>query len=265
MSKNGDDVKGLLSGLKETKSIHYYKQAITKYKFGLLIIGILFLFQFVFVGIQCNSSKALKINSKMRYLSTYMVEQKIVMNKRKKEAMQKAMKVILWHQPNMNERLVAQVAEIIYEKGEKVYGIKTEEFLILPTLESSWKRKALSNKGARGPCQIMYLIGEWMADELNIKWEGAQTLYDYKKNIRMGLRIYWILKSRYKEPCYYVSTYNWGETFMGQFCVVDSNGEFLKKKKLSGKYRKYFYTDYQKAKKRVEKILDEKIHIEGLE
>ncbi len=261
---NGDGTKQLADREKKDSIIDKSRRLIKNLKFGYLPFAIIVFIQFIFIGMQCTQNSSYRRQMKMNYLSTYLVEQKITKQDRKRDAMEMVLKVALDYQPKLNERLLCEVAEDIFNKGESIYNTPTEEWILLFSHEGEWKRTALSYAFARGPGQIMPGVGEFVAKALGIKWSGVQTLYNYKHNIHISMKWYYHLKSRYKEPEYYLTAYCWGEKEMGSFCGVDSKGELVKTKKITGKYRDYL-KKYMRTKRHVEKILGKKIIIEGLE
>jgi hypothetical protein len=261
---NGDDTKQLADKEKKDTIIDKYKHLAAKLKIGYTPVLIIVLVQFIFIGFQCQLNKTYRRQMKMNYLSNYIVEQKVTQEDRKKECIRMVLKVGLHYQPKMNERLLCQIGELLYNTGELVYNTRVEEWIILITYESWWKRTARSPLGARGPMQLMFCTAEPVAYELNIPWNGLSTLYNYKDNVKIGMKYYHRLKRRYREPEYYITAYCWGEKNMGEFCDVDARGAFIKEKKISGKYRNYL-NGYLKTKHKVEKILKKKIVIEGLE
>jgi hypothetical protein len=262
---NNEEFEQLTNNIQKDKKIDKLNFLVTQRNFAIIIIILVIMIQFFIIGSQCNQSKIMKRQSKLQYLSSYKIEQKIMREGRKRNAMQMIMKIALYYQPNINEKLLARAAEMIYDVGECIYDIPVEEWILLYSLEGQWDKNAKSYANARGPGQLMYCIGELVASELGIKWRGVETLYNYMDNIRLSMRWYYKLKSRYIEPRYYLTAYNWGEDDIGQFCSRDKKGDFIRRKKITGKYRKYFYKDYVRTKKRVEKVLGVKFFIEGLD
>lgn len=262
---DNDEFKQLTNNVQKDKKIDKLSFSITQRNFAIMIIIFVIMIQFFIIGSQCTQSKIMKRQSKLQYLSSYKIEQKIMREGRKRNAMQMIMKIALHYQPNINEKLLARASEMIYDVGECIYGIPVEEWILLYSLEGEWDKNALSSANARGPGQLMYCIAELVANELDIKWRGVETLFNYMDNIRLSMRWYYKLKSRYKLPKYYLTAYNWGEDDIGQFCSINKKGDFKKKKEITGKYRKYFYKDYVRTKKYVEKVLGVKFFIEGLD
>lgn len=262
---NGEGAEELITNVRKDKTINKLEHLVTQRNILLIAIIMVIIFLCVFSGVQCQQNAFYRKSMKLRYLSTYQVEQKIMQRDRKKDAMEMTMAIMLDYQPKLNERLCAEVAEMIYDTGERIYRVSVEEWNLLFSVESEWKRKALSPSGARGLGQLMPLIGRLMAKELGIHWRGVTTLYEYKNNVAMSMKWYHYLKAQYKVPELYITLYFWGEKHGGQFVKIDSQtGDVSLKKKLYGKYRKYFYTTYPRIHKHLESILKCKIIIPGL-
>ena len=109
----------------------------------------------------------------------------------------------------------------------------------------------------------MPVNGRAYSKMLDITWRGDKTLFNLEDNIRISMRIYFDLKRSFYDvengvdrPEYYISAYNWWERPIWPFAK--------KNKKLSGKYDDYL-KKYLVKKRKVEKILGEKIRIRGLE
>ena len=263
MSENGknnnkaiDDTSELIETVKKDSMIDKLTNTLSHKKLLLIVTGAIILFQFIVLFLLFNQISYYKTSSKMKYLSIYQVEQKIVGESRKKECLNAVMRVALKYYPKWNERRLAELGTLIYEVGEQRYGIPVEEWIVVFTLESEWKRKALSKSGAKGLGQLMPVIAKYIAKALNISWRGNITLFHYLDNPRISMRYYWDLKRQYENPIYYISAYFWGETEMG---VLYKN-----KKQLYGKYKTYF-KKFLSIKHDVEKILNKKIFIKGIE
>jgi soluble lytic murein transglycosylase len=52
--------------------------------------------------------------------------------------------------------------------------------------ESSFNKRARSNRGALGLMQIRPATGKQLATEVSVQWRGAPSLYDPETNIALG-------------------------------------------------------------------------------
>ena len=89
-----------------------------------------------------------------------------------------------------------------------------DPFLILAVIkvESEFKRKAVSNKGAVGLMQLMPSTARYIAKKYKIpfKYKGQQSLYDPLMNIKLGIAYLDYLENRYGNMEYALWSYNHG-------------------------------------------------------
>ncbi len=253
------DSQELAEGIQTENRILRYKQMFKKYRVAFITFGVIVLFQIIIILVLFNQTNFYKQNYKMNYLSIYNVEQTIIQKNRRKEAMSKVMKVGLYFNPNINERVLAQIAATMYDVGEKQYNIAVEEQIVWITGETEWYyrgKKSISHKGAKGLTQLMPVTAMYLAGKLNITYRGNTTLFNPIENLRMGMRYYFDLKTEYKSPEYYITAYCWGEGSIGKFA--------RNKRPITGRHRDYL-NRFLTMKKKVEKVLGEKIIIYGLD
>jgi len=252
---NGNDGVELVKAVKEGKKLEKYKEALYKHRIIIVVLVFVIVFQIILLINQSRQFSFYQNSYKLNYLSVYNVEQTLTMKDRKKKVMHDIMKVALQYYPKWDEKKLSQLAEFIYEKGETVYNVPAEEWIILFTLESEWNPNAVSTSGAKGLGQLMPVISMYNAEVLGISWRGDKTLFDPIDNVKISMRYYFDLRKQYEKPEYFITAYYWGEREVGYF--------YRYKKKLKGKYLDYLER-YIKIKEKVEKILNRKIFIENL-
>lgn len=101
------------------------------------------------------------------------------------------------------------LATAIYDASRR-NGI--DPFLILAVIEteSSYRNGAVSMLGARGLMQIRPFVGEALAAQLRIGWEGASTLHDPVANVTMGVHYLAQLRARFDDLTLALAAYNVG-------------------------------------------------------
>jgi soluble lytic murein transglycosylase-like protein len=78
-------------------------------------------------------------------------------------------------------------------------------------VESRYNSFVVSSKNAIGLMQVVPATGEELADELGIRWEGPQTLFDPIANVRIGVAYLRQLSDRYDgDLSAALAAYNWG-------------------------------------------------------
>ncbi|MBI5599737.1 MAG: lytic transglycosylase domain-containing protein [Deltaproteobacteria bacterium] len=92
------------------------------------------------------------------------------------------------------ERL--KLAGVIVEESVR-RGIDPVFMVAIIKTESAFFSRARSTRGALGLMQIRTATARYLADELDIAWEGEATLYDPYTNVRMGIHYFSTLLDRY--------------------------------------------------------------------
>jgi len=77
-------------------------------------------------------------------------------------------------------------------------------------VESRFNTFAVSPVGAMGLMQVMPRTGEEIARQLEIPWQGSQTLFDPILNVRIGVAYLKHLAMRYESIPTALAAYNWG-------------------------------------------------------
>ena len=83
-------------------------------------------------------------------------------------------------------------------------------------VESSGNPRAVSKVGAIGLMQLLPSTAAAMARELDLAWEGAESLYDPSLNVRLGIRYLGKLVNRFDDLDTALAAYNWGPTHIAR-------------------------------------------------
>jgi len=86
----------------------------------------------------------------------------------------------------LEPKVAMNIASVINTESRK-YSI--DPFLVLSVIqvESRFKPRAISHKGARGIMQIMPRTGKYVAKKYNVPFKSYQSLYDPVTNIKLGI------------------------------------------------------------------------------
>jgi len=79
-------------------------------------------------------------------------------------------------------------------------------------VESSGNPKAVSKVGALGLMQLRPSTAAAVAAQLDIAWQGAESLFDPELNVRLGVHYLAELIDRFGEVDTALAAYNWGPT-----------------------------------------------------
>lgn len=91
-------------------------------------------------------------------------------------------------------------------------GIEPRLILGLIHVESSGNSRAVSRVGALGLMQLRPDTASAMARELEIQWDGPESLFDPNLNVRLGVRYLTRLIDRFGDIDVALAAYNFGPT-----------------------------------------------------
>ena len=106
-----------------------------------------------------------------------------------------------------------ELAEFIYEEAMR-YNHDPKFILALISIESSFKNRAVSERGAKGLMQIMPYVAKSIAEEVGIEWSGDQILFDPFLNIKMGIHYLSKLILDFGDLEIALTAYNYGPTYV---------------------------------------------------
>ncbi len=84
-----------------------------------------------------------------------------------------------------DEKLRAMVDKVYDESIE--HDIDYRLALAVIKVESNFKQDVVSKKGARGLFQIKPSLAKYIAKDAGVAWDGANSLHEPDKNIRLGI------------------------------------------------------------------------------
>ncbi len=120
----------------------------------------------------------------------------------------------------------------IVEKYCNLYNV--DEYLVQAVIrtESFFDENAVSSKGAIGLMQIMPETGSWVAEKLNLENFSSEDLFDYEKNIMIGVWYISFLSDKFDGNFNsIIAAYNAGPTNVSKWLAKEefsSDGENLK-------------------------------------
>jgi soluble lytic murein transglycosylase len=135
--------------------------------------------------------------------------------------------------PRSEEKKLAWVIRRESVKYEQDYRL----ILAMIKTESEFKHNAISSKGAKGLMQIKPYVGQAIARDIDIRWEGDETLFNPHLNVKMGLHYLSRLLLRFGDLKVALTAYNSGPTFVRK--------RLKAKRKLPSRYTKKVMKAYQ--------------------
>jgi soluble lytic murein transglycosylase len=104
-----------------------------------------------------------------------------------------------------------RVARTVVAEARRA-GFSPEFVLAVIQVESGGDPFAVSSKGALGLMQLLPATGEAVAGELDLRWEGPETLFDPVLNVQLGVAYLERLRARYGNLSIALTAYNRGPT-----------------------------------------------------
>ena len=134
--------------------------------------------------------RQLKI-SREQFTEIYMQLQELtgmISNETKREYyITKIVSIISRNNSTIGSKKIYEIAKTIYEESIK-YNFNPLLITALIKIESNFNSKAISDSYAYGLCQVRRFIAPELAENIGIKWDGAEkTLFDPIKNIKIGV------------------------------------------------------------------------------
>ena len=118
--------------------------------------------------------------------------------------------VLTSYKTGMNDTLERLTAKVVVAEAHR-YGLDPWFVVGVMRVESRFYNFAESHKGARGLMQVMPFVGEELARDLGIEWNGPDTLYNPVKNVKMGVSYLALLNQIFKgDPDKILAAYNMG-------------------------------------------------------
>jgi len=155
---------------------------------------------------------------------------------KEEEVIQEIQEVLARNSKDLSKETQRELAKLIYAESLR-YNHDPKFILALIAIESSFKNRSVSEKGAKGLMQLMPEVAESIAKDLGIEWKGDLTLFNPYLNIRMGIYYFSQLVSDFNDVRVALTAYNYGPTYIKE--LVDS------KKRIPINFTRRVFTVYQ--------------------
>lgn len=106
-----------------------------------------------------------------------------------------------------------ELAKVIYEEAVH-YNHDPKIILAIISIESSFRNRSVSEKGAKGLMQIMPYVAEEIAKQIGIEWRGDSTLFNPFLNIKLGVYYLTQLITDFKNLDIALAAYNYGPSYV---------------------------------------------------
>ena len=122
----------------------------------------------------------------------------------------KAVNDISKNNSTLDSKSIYEISKTIYEESVR-YNFNPLLITAIIKTESNYEPTAVSDSYAYGLCQVRRFIAPELAENLGIKWDGAEkTLFDPIKNIQIGVYYLSILNKDFNDLNTAVIAYNQG-------------------------------------------------------
>jgi len=119
-------------------------------------------------------------------------------------------KIVSQNNTTIESKTIYEIAKTIYEEDIK-YNFNPLLITAIIKIESNFEPKAISNSYAYGLCQVRRFIAPELAENIGIKWDGAEkTLFDPIKNIKIGVYYLSMLNRNFNDLRTAIISYNQG-------------------------------------------------------
>lgn len=110
----------------------------------------------------------------------------------------------------LDSKSIYEISKTIYEESIK-YNFNPLLITAIIKTESNFDPEAVSDSYAYGLCQVRRFIAPELAENIGIKWEGAEkTLFDPVKNIKIGVYYLSMLNRNFNDLKTAIIAYNQG-------------------------------------------------------
>jgi soluble lytic murein transglycosylase len=158
----------------------------------------------ILVGFLCATTYlAYKLGmGRMEKLSQEVINLRSAMNidSVRQYQIQKVMKIIEAHNPNLSSVETYDIASEIYEMSVKYTNLNVDLLCAIVTHETggSWNPKSLSKANAMGLMQVLPVTGYFLANYEGVSWTTPEeVLYNPVYNLRLGSRFLSSLVNQY--------------------------------------------------------------------
>jgi len=114
-------------------------------------------------------------------------------------------------QSDLGKNEIGRLTGTIYSESKK-YGYDPLLLLAVIKVESTFKKTAVSNKGAMGLMQMKPSTGLDVALRRRLNWNDKYSLFDPRLNVQLGSLYLFELIHKFKDLKHAVVAYNLGET-----------------------------------------------------
>jgi len=122
----------------------------------------------------------------------------------------KAVNDISKHNSTLDSKSIYEISKTIYEESIK-YNFNPLLITAIIKTESNYEPTTVSDSYAYGLCQVRRFIAPELAENIDIKWDGAEkTLFDPIKNIQIGVYYLSILNRDFNDLKTALIAYNQG-------------------------------------------------------
>jgi soluble lytic murein transglycosylase len=106
---------------------------------------------------------------------------------------EEAISQIIHYIQNENEKLedkkLRSISKMVYDESMR-YNVDYRLILAIMKVESNFRYDVVSEQGARGLLQVKPSLARYIAEDMGVKWRGAETLDEPETNIKIGIHFF---------------------------------------------------------------------------
>jgi soluble lytic murein transglycosylase len=112
---------------------------------------------------------------------------------REKVKKEEAINQIIDYIQNENEKLedkeLRTISRMVYDESMR-YNVDYRLILAIMKVEINFRHDVVSEQGARGLLQVKPSLARYIAEDVGVKWRGAETLDEPETNIKIGIHFF---------------------------------------------------------------------------
>jgi soluble lytic murein transglycosylase len=118
------------------------------------------------------------------------------------------------------------ISGTVYDESMR-YRVDYRLVLAIMKIESNFRYDVVSKQGARGLLQVKPSLARYIAEEVGVKWRGAETLDEPEKNIKIGVHFFSRLIEDFQNINMALHAYHVGSTRLKEILTEKKKPEKL--------------------------------------
>lgn len=108
---------------------------------------------------------------------------------KKEEAISQIIHYIQDKNAKLEDKELRTISKMVYSESMR-YNVDYRLILAIMKVESNFRYDVVSEQGARGLLQVKPSLARYIAEDVGVKWRGAETLDEPETNIKIGVHFF---------------------------------------------------------------------------